>query len=309
MFDASNGFAVGDPVGGQWKLLRTTDGGASWLSAGSLAQAGTEAGFSNSMSWVGQNGWFGTDNSRVYRTTDGGTNWMSAATGFTNSYAVSFATDQLGIAAGNGTARSSNGGAAWTSTPTQPPGATFGSVAVPLSPNRWYSVAGAGVYKSIDHGSTWSSDFAQANVYEAIDMKVVSIGGNSWLVGYVGGDNGTITKYIEILPPTGVKQNGDELPQRFVLDQNYPNPFNPSTIITYSLPEPSAVKLRVFDILGQELRTLISGMQNAGSFEATWNGHNDAGKQVASGMYYYRLEAASLSGTNYVSDRKMLLLK
>jgi len=261
------------------------------------------------MSWVGQNGWFGTDNSRVYQTTNGGANWTSAATAFTNSYAVSFATDQLGIAAGNGTARSSNGGAAWTNTPTQPPVATFGSVAVPLSPNRWYSVAGGSVYKSIDHGSTFAPDFSQANAYEAIDMKVVSVGGNNWLVGYAMGDNGTITKYIEILPPTGVKQKGDDIPQRFALDQNYPNPFNPSTTITYSLPEQSAVKLKVFDILGQEVRALVNGMQNAGFFEATWDGQNNSGTQVASGMYYYRLEASSLSGTNHVSDKKMLLLK
>ena len=69
------------------------------------------------------------------------------------------------------------------------------------------------------------------------------------------------------------------------------------------------VTLKVFDVLGQEVRTLINGMQNAGSFEATWDGQNNAGTQVASGMYYYRLEAASLGGTNHVRDRKMLLLK
>jgi photosystem II stability/assembly factor-like uncharacterized protein len=309
MFDTNNGFAVGDPVGGQWRLLRTTNGGAAWSSAGTLPQSGSEFGWGNSMSWVGQNGWFGTDNSRVYRTTDGGTNWTSSATAFTNSYAVSFATDQLGIASGNGAARSSNGGGTWTNTPTQPPVATFGSVAVPLTPNRWYSVAGGSVYKSTDHGGTWPSDFSQANAYEAIDMKVVSVGGNNWLVGYAVGDNGTITKYIEILPPTSISQKGDDIPKEFALEQNYPNPFNPSTIITYSLPEQSAVKLKVFDILGQEVRTLINGTQNAGSFEATWDGQNNAGTQVASGVYYYRLEASSLSGANHVRDKKMLLVK
>jgi photosystem II stability/assembly factor-like uncharacterized protein len=309
MFDANNGYAVGDPVDGRWTLLRTTDAGATWLKRDTLQQAGTEYGWGNSMSWVGLYGWFGTNNSHVYRTTNGGANWSPATTAFTNSYAVSFATNQLGIAAGNGTARSSDGGTTWANTPTQPPVATYASVAVPLTPNRWYSVAGGGVYKSTNHGASWSSDFSQANTYEAIDMKVVTVGGNNWLVGYAVGDNGTISKYVEFLLPTRIQQKGEDIPRIFTLEQNYPNPFNPSTTITYSLPEQSAVNLKVFDILGQEVHTLMSGVQNAGTFEAVWDGHNNAGVQVASGMYYYRLEATSLNGTSHVSDKKMLLLK
>ncbi|MEK9138523.1 MAG: exo-alpha-sialidase, partial [Bacteroidota bacterium] len=129
MFDANNGYAVGDPVGGRWTLLRTTDAGATWVKRDTLPQAGSEFGWGNSMSWIGnQYGWFGTNNSRVYRTTNGGANWSPAATAFTNSYAVSFATNQVGIAGGNGVARSTNGGALWTNTPAQPPTATFGTV-------------------------------------------------------------------------------------------------------------------------------------------------------------------------------------
>ena len=309
LFDVNNGFAVGDPIGGQWKLLRTTDGGATWLSAGTLAQAGSEFGWGNSLSWVGQYGWFGTNNSRVYRTTNGGTNWFSAATSFTNSYAVSFASNLLGIAGGNGTARSSDGGATWANTPAQPPAAIFGMVSVPLTPSRWYSVAGGGVYKSTNHGSTWPSDFSQASTYEAIDMKVTSVGGNNWLVGYAVGDNGVITKYVELLLPTDVQPNNSLSPGVFALAQNYPNPFNPSTRIAYVLPEQANVKLKVFDVLGQEVKTLVNTVQNAGAFEQIWDGRNNAGIQVASGMYYYHLEAASLNGMSHVSDKKMLLLK
>jgi photosystem II stability/assembly factor-like uncharacterized protein len=309
MFDANNGFAVGDPVQGQWRLLKTTNGGTTWTNAGTLASSGSEYGWSNSLAWIGQNGWFGTNNNRVYRTTDGGANWSSAATSFTNSYAVSFASATVGMASGGGVARTSDGGSSWSDAPALPPNAPFGSAAVPLSPARWYVVAGGDVYKSMNHGGSWNLDFSQSNPYQAIDLKVVTVGGNSWLTGYAVGDTGTVSKYIELLVDTDVRQRGDGTPGAFALDQNFPNPFNPSTKISYEIPERATVTLRIFDVLGREVRTLVRGEKAAGIFESVWDGTTDSGLQTASGVYFYKLEVNMASGEVKTSMKRMVLIK
>ena len=92
---------------------------------------------------------------------------------------------------------------------------------------------------------------------------------------------------------------GRTLNSLFALDQNYPNPFNPSTTVRYELPKDSRVSLRVFNILGQEVATLVNGEQKAGYKSIEWN----AGS-VASGVYFYRLEAGDFS-----ASKKLLLLK
>ncbi|HLP17407.1 MAG TPA: FlgD immunoglobulin-like domain containing protein [Bacteroidota bacterium] len=94
------------------------------------------------------------------------------------------------------------------------------------------------------------------------------------------------------------------LPTTFELMNNYPNPFNPSTVIRFALPQQSVARLIVYDLLGREVRTLVNGMTNAGYFETTWNGRNNAGVQVSSGIYIYRMEAGS-----FISSKKMMLLK
>ncbi|MFN0157215.1 MAG: FlgD immunoglobulin-like domain containing protein [Bacteroidota bacterium] len=94
------------------------------------------------------------------------------------------------------------------------------------------------------------------------------------------------------------------LPKNYDLDQNYPNPFNPSTKISYALPIESNVILKVFNHLGQEVRTLVNDQQSAGFKSVEWNSTNNAGQQVASGVYFYRLEAGG-----FVHTRKLLLLR
>ncbi len=310
MFDANNGYAVGDPVNGNWTLLRTSDGGVSWLSAGTLPQASTEAGWNNAMSWSGsQNGWFGTTNSRVYRTTNGGSIWTAGTTAFTNSYAVAFATPLFGIATGNGTARSVNGGSTWTATPASPPGQPVGAVAVNVPQNRWYLVSGSAAYKTTDQGTTFPVDFSQTNAYNHIDMKAVVLGGNTWLTGYAVGGAGTITKYQELAALLDVSLSGGSNPRQFTLGQNYPNPFNPTTKITYALPIEAAVTLRIFDMLGQEVVTLTNESQSPGNHSIEWNGLNRRGESLSSGMYFFRMEAKPTRGEAFTSIKKMMLLK
>ncbi len=104
--------------------------------------------------------------------------------------------------------------------------------------------------------------------------------------------------------PTSVERVGDFVPGKFALDHNFPNPFNPETSITYSIPRSGDVKLTVYNLIGQQIATLVAENQVAGNYHVRWNGQNDAGRQVASGFYVYKLEAG-----NFVQTRKMLLLK
>lgn len=96
-----------------------------------------------------------------------------------------------------------------------------------------------------------------------------------------------------------------ELPSQFNLSQNYPNPFNPTTTIRYDLARAGQVSLVIYNLLGQKVHTLVGNQyQQTGRYTITWDGRNDAGAVVASGVYLYRLQAG-----NFVRTRKMLFLK
>ncbi|HEX9972980.1 MAG TPA: DUF4962 domain-containing protein [bacterium] len=95
-----------------------------------------------------------------------------------------------------------------------------------------------------------------------------------------------------------------QLPESFYLCQNYPNPFNPITTIQYWLPITEKVHLRIYNLLGQQIRTLVSGVQNAGSYKIEWDGSNETGQPMASGIYL-----CQLGSDNFASVRKMILWK
>ena len=97
----------------------------------------------------------------------------------------------------------------------------------------------------------------------------------------------------------GISHNSNEVPLSYALGQNYPNPFNPTTQIEYSLPKQSFVTLKVFNLLGQEVATLVNDVKTAGVHDITFNGEN-----LPSGIYYYRINAG-----DYTDVRKMILVK
>jgi len=107
---------------------------------------------------------------------------------------------------------------------------------------------------------------------------------------------------------------GDEtagtIPETFSLSRNYPNPFNPSTQMQFGLPEESRVTLGIFDVTGREIARLVDDNRSAGFHSVTWNGRNTDGLAMASGVYFYRLEATGRSsGKAFVQTEKMVLLK
>ncbi len=97
----------------------------------------------------------------------------------------------------------------------------------------------------------------------------------------------------------GVEEEEDALPITYKLEQNYPNPFNPSTIIKFAVPERSVVQIKIYDILGSELVTIVNEEMEKGWYEKVFNANG-----YASGIYIYRMQAG-----DYVSTKKMLLVK
>ena len=122
-------------------------------------------------------------------------------------------------------------------------------------------------------------------------------------------DHSSITVESELADITGATLNSDvaisvkEIPTVFELSQNYPNPFNPTTRIQYSLEKAAQVSLKVYNVLGLEIATLVNGSQEAGSYTVQFN-PNEGVLSLSSGVYFYRLEAGS-----FVSTRKFILIK
>ena len=108
---------------------------------------------------------------------------------------------------------------------------------------------------------------------------------------------------ITTSPPTSVDDpNG--IPSGFELSQNYPNPFNPETVITYQLSQNGRVELAVYNLLGQKVRVLLNEIKSVGTYEARWEGTNDHGEVVSSGVYIYRLQFGEFERT-----KKMIFLR
>ena len=103
---------------------------------------------------------------------------------------------------------------------------------------------------------------------------------------------------------TSVEQTMSNVPTEFQLEQNYPNPFNPATEIRFALPAANQVVVRIFNLLGQEIRTLADKQYEAGFHAIPWDGKANNGRQVASGIYLYQLQAGSFSQV-----KKMTLLR
>ena len=122
------------------------------------------------------------------------------------------------------------------------------------------------------------------------------------------GGNRTLPVRILVSNSVKVDEQQTELPRTFELQQNYPNPFNPETTIRYSLPSTGEVSLQIYDVRGELIKTLVSGQKVAGEYTAYWDGRNNLGGRVASGIYFYRLEATA-AGTTTNLTRKLTVMK
>ncbi|MGA8265322.1 MAG: T9SS type A sorting domain-containing protein, partial [Ignavibacteriaceae bacterium] len=98
---------------------------------------------------------------------------------------------------------------------------------------------------------------------------------------------------------SAIQSNNSTVVNEYKLSQNYPNPFNPSTIIKYQIPNAGRVTIKIYDLLGREIKTLVDEYQQSGAYETSFNASN-----LASGIYFYQIKA-----NNFIATKKMLLIK
>jgi hypothetical protein len=291
--NSSTGFVQGDPVGARWSLWKSTDGGATWDSSGMyLAQDGSEAGWNNSVFVEGNNIWFGTNNTRVYYSSNFGTGWLlGPTTGLVNSYNVHFNTTALGLAGGTTIVKTTDNGASYSTVGTVP--GTGNILGIEGKGTDFWYVRGTGVYRSTNSGDNWASEHTAGGTLNDMDFA-----DDGCLKGWAVGATGSISRLDGVVSGLG-NGNITELPASFKLNQNYPNPFNPSTTISFEMPKADLVELKVFDMLGREVATLVSGLKQPGTYKVDFDASG-----LSSGVYIFRLKAG-----DFIASKKMTLLK
>lgn len=144
----------------------------------------------------------------------------------------------------------------------------------------------------VDQGITWTDSPTMKKMYYKVRAKDA-------INQYSAYSNPMKINYV-----ADIQKAGKGAPSSFRLSQNSPNPFNPTTRISYEIPEAGHVTLKIFNAVGQHVATLVNDYQEAGAKEITWNGKDDSGHEVASGLYLYRLQAG-----DQIKTMKMNLLK
>jgi hypothetical protein len=156
-------------------------------------------------------------------------------------------------------------------------------------------------YKGYD-GSIWSQSFtfSDGDVTGLQKPEVGDIDGSTPISAFVGANWVGVYFDNESWPPVGIEDDLlSQIPTKFEISQNYPNPFNPTTSIQFRIPENSFVSLKIYNVLGKEIATLLNEEKNTGTYEVNFNATN-----LSSGIYFYKLEAG-----NFVETRKMILMK
>jgi hypothetical protein len=165
-----------------------------------------------------------------------------------------------------------------------------------VNDNTGYAVGGANtvgrVLHTTDGGVNWIPQ--NSNTSNPLTSVCFVDANNGWAVGF----DGTII-HTTTGGTVGIDGNvPNTMLEEFVLYNNYPNPFNPSTTIRYALPGQANITLKIYNILGQEIRTLENERQSAGVHSVVWDGRNNLNQAVSSGIYIYRLQA----GARVLSD-------
>jgi|GEM_PF-2134318 len=332
--DANNGTVVGNynsimemPIGA---IFHTSDGGNSWVKQNIDNLQGV---YSTAFSDV-NNGVVVGSSGAVYKTTNSGSSWTKLNSGTNKTlYGVSFPDPQNIIAVGDSGViiKSSDGGNTWIVKYVSANNALRG-VSFRDGMNGWIVGESGKIIQTTNGGSNWiykeTGMTVDLNSVQFLDIYNIIIAGNNgtvlrskdggatWSIqntdtktnfygvcfrnpqtGWIVGQNSSILKTTNG-GYNGLIDKKNNEPQSFVLSQNYPNPFNPTTQINYSVPKECKVTLKVYDILGHEVATLVNGTKSAGSYMVSF----DASK-LSTGVYIYRLEA----GANMFSKKLMLI--
>jgi len=301
MFNRTEGIAVGDPLNGNWTILKTTDGGNTWTQMSNApVQIGKESGYGTGVTWIDNvTGWFGTTTSRAYKTTDGGTNWSAIDIPVVSRvYSLAFNQSGVGLASSYyDMVKTTDNGLNWQTIASPKTG---GINHIISQQDYFWALIDSSIYKSTDAGLTW-----ELLTYSSEKLRFLSLTTNhKGTFGWAVGDNGYVIHYKDETI-TGINTgNETKITERYVLAQNYPNPFNSSTKIVFNLPKQEFVIIKIYNILGQEIKTLVSKDFHAGVYSVTWEGNNNYGHKVSSGIYICLMKAG-----DYTASKRMLLLK
>ncbi len=242
----------------------------------------------------------------VYRSVNAGLAWVDISGGMvpnrypTRVYVNQFNSKEVYVTFGGfGTAhvlKSTNSGNNWINITSNLPDVPTHSVAVdPLYPQNIYVGNDLGVYVSINGGTSWSEFRAGMPYALVFDMTIVNASRKLRVTTH---GNGIFERRL-YQNPLGISGNEYEIPKEYKLEQNYPNPFNPGTKINYSIPKAGLITLKVYDMLGKEVSTLVNENKNPGDYTIVFNGGN-----LSSGIYFYKL-----SSGDFTQTKKMLLIK
>lgn len=233
-----------------------------------------------------------------FKTNDGGLSWETFTLPSQILYPlITFIDDQHGWIISHvnfGLWRSSDGGQNWYDTNTS---GTILDLQF-FDPDTGWAVGTAGLLrKTNDGGLTWAE-------YPLTTEDIYAVSFANSNVGYAVGSRGVILTTVNG-GATGIEDQIDNfLPENISLLPNYPNPFNPSTTLRFELQRRSQVILQITDVAGRHVRTLVNEARSAGLHEVKWDGRDDAGNPVASGVYISRLESRGA-----VQSQKMLLIR
>lgn len=243
-------------------ILKTTDGGSSWISKNSVVDSLTNYGLTSISFGDSKTGMAAGENGVILKTTNGGENWTRLKTNIgTKLYDISMYNNKLAVACGykGKIIITTNGG------------------------DKWFT-------DNVDSNSTlWSIQFVDSAIAYACG---VSLNPYETLSGVIY--KKSLKNYI-----TNTNIQNSSVPYEFGLFQNYPNPFNPSTNIKYQIANNKLVVLKIYDILGREIQTLVNEKKSPGTYEVTFDG-----SKLASGIYFYTLTVEDFKET-----KKFVLLK
>lgn len=282
------GIMVGNPVFGKWSIWRTVDYGTTWDSTvTNLPQAGTEAGWVNSLYANGSSYWFGTNNNRIYYSPNSGSSWTIQSTPELNTYAIWF-NSQLGLSGGTAGMKTTDGGSNWVASSF--PGSGSIKCIAGSGSTFWLSRNNITIYKTTNAGENWTTDYTAPFV--VLDIAIARNGNRLWAIGL----NGSIARSEGTVSINNISTN---VPDKYSLSQNYPNPFNPGTKIRFDILKSDLVSLKVFNAAGKEVSNLVEQNLNAGIYEVSFDGTN-----LSSGVYFYTLQTG-----NFTETKRMVLVK
>jgi hypothetical protein len=292
--DSNTGWAVGQ----NGTILKSTNGGENWQTQTSgITDYLYEVYFADN-----NNGWVGCqDDGNILRTTNGGTNWQLVTTPSQSSiYSIFFIDPSTGWISTSDAEiyKSTDGGTSWFE---QYHDQSLQYLVFTdncfLNSNEGWVVGSYGkIISTSDGGNSWEEQTSGVSSYlTSVDFVDHD---NGWVVGKEG-------MILKSFPGNVTEIDGNEseinanTPSEFALFENYPNPFNPVTTISFQIPKSCCVSLKIYDVIGTEIATLVSENLPAGKYEYNWDASN-----LASGVYFYRLQ-----GENFTSTKKMVLLR